>query len=108
MKKVGVDLNKIPPEHFVKIRKKTYVCITCISGTKQEINPYLLTAEIFIPSEYFGTTKLSIKRKELKPVKSSGLFVDYDLMYSKNSLIETLRGFLDFNYFLAVLSLKTL
>ena len=27
------------------------------------------------------------------------MFVDYDLMYSKNSLIETLRGFFDFNYF---------
>ncbi len=99
LRKVGVDLNKIPVEYFVKIRKKTYVCITCINGTKQEINPYLLTADIFIPSEYFGNTKITVKRKELKPVKSSGLFVDYDLMYSKNPLTATLRSFLDLNYF---------
>jgi len=40
-----------------------------------------------------------VERKELKPVKSSGFFIDYDFMYSRNSFADTIRSFFDINYF---------
>lgn len=40
-----------------------------------------------------------MERKELKPVKSSGFFIDYDFMYSRNSFADTIRSFFDINYF---------
>lgn len=82
------------------IKKKEFVCITCLEGAKSNINFNLLSADIMIPIKFFKEKKLNVEFEEkYKPVKSSGFILEYDTLYSKIDESSNFRSFFDSIYF---------
>ncbi|MDQ7055735.1 MAG: hypothetical protein Q9M89_04320 [Persephonella sp.] len=97
LKKLG--LTKLPAEFETVIKNQPFYCITCVKGVKSQINYNLLTANIIVPAHFFEKKKLKKEQKKYQPVKSKGLVVSYDAMYSKYTGNNLFRTYLKGNYF---------